>query len=562
MYKHKKQAVQIGGILMALTLTWSTFSAQAQGWEPEGGEIKSVEVVIVKDREIELPPANRIFDRIPPSPVVKASGPMQYQFMNFATAIPELNPRVRPLKLSDEEIAKLYGNYLKAGLGNYGTTYLDGFFNSRRNKDYSYGSRIKYLNQGRGPVDKSNSASGELGAELFGKYFTEQAVVSGGIGFNRQKQFFYGYPEGLEFPVERDTIRQILKVFSLNAGIENANKNQKLQYNLGMNFDYLADSYAARESELALAFKSGYDFGEATGIDLKSDLHLITRKDELVEAKVRSLFRIRPTVRFEYEGFKIMAGFNAVVENDTIQNADKLHLYPVARASMDFMPGWSVFAGIDGDMERVSLRSLLAQNPFLAPNVGVFHSNKTFSFYGGLQGKLGSALGLKTGFELSNYKNLFFFINSEADQAKFDVVYDVGNTSFANYYAEMSFSTTEKLRLALRGDLYGYGTDQVEEAWHRPTYRLGLLATGNVVDKLLINADFFVLGGIRAFDWATNQAVKLDSALDFNLKVDYLFSKKFSVFLQGNNLFNSNYQLQLNYPVRGVQVMAGITYSF
>jgi hypothetical protein len=548
---------------ISLTLVISAgVSAMAQTWEPEGGEIKPLEVTILKDRVIELPPANRIFEKIPPSPVATTPSPLSYQFINFTTAIPELNPRIRPLKLSDEEIAKLYGNYLKAGLGNFGTTYAEGFFHSRRNKDYSYGSRVKYLNSARGPVDKSNSASGEMGAELFGKYFTDQAVVSGGMGFNRQKLFFYGYPSDLELPVVRDTIRQIFNTFHLNAGLENANKAQKLQYKLGMDFDYLTDRYQAKESEVGLNFKSGYNLGEATGIDLQSDLHLITRKDELVEAKVRSLFRLRPTVRFQYEGFKIMAGFNAVVENDTIQNADKLHLYPVAKASLDFLDSWTVYAGIDGDMERVSLRSLLAQNPFLSSNVGVFHSNKSFSFYGGLQGKLGSALAAKTGFELSNYKNLFFFINSESDQAKFDVIYDTGNTSFANYFAELSFSANENLRMGLRGDLFGYGTDRVEEAWHRPTYRLGLTTHGNVVDKILINADLFVLGGIRAFDRPTNQTIKLDPALDLNLKVDYLFSKKFSAFLQFNNIFNSNYQLQLNYPVRGLQVMAGLTYSF
>ena len=69
-------------------------------------------------------------------------------------------------------------------------------------------------------------------------------------------------------------------------------------------------------------------------------------------------------------------------------------------------------------------------------------------------------------------------------------------------------------------------------------------------------------GGAKAFDVDTNSVTTLDAAMDLNLKASYLLSKQFSVFLKGSNLLNNQYQLYLNYPVRGLQVMGGITWVF
>ena len=71
-----------------------------------------------------------------------------------------------------------------------------------------------------------------------------------------------------------------------------------------------------------------------------------------------------------------------------------------------------------------------------------------------------------------------------------------------------------------------------------------------------------VQGGAKAYDVDTKTTVELDPAVDLNVKASYFLSKQFSIFLKGNNLLSNEYQLYLNYPVRGVQVMGGITWVF
>src|SRR5947209_5735479 len=83
------------------------FLAQAQKeWEKEGG-IPNAEIEIVKDRQITLPPADRIFDKIAPRPAEPIKPEIVYQFRNLKFNTPDFNSILRPLKLKQEDISRL-----------------------------------------------------------------------------------------------------------------------------------------------------------------------------------------------------------------------------------------------------------------------------------------------------------------------------------------------------------------------------------------------------------------------------------------------------------------------
>jgi hypothetical protein len=67
---------------------------------------------------------------------------------------------------------------------------------------------------------------------------------------------------------------------------------------------------------------------------------------------------------------------------------------------------------------------------------------------------------------------------------------------------------------------------------------------------------------MKALDVEAKQLVELPAAIDLNFKLNYFVSKQFSAFVQFNNMLSSNYQLYLNYPVRGFQGMVGASWSF
>ncbi len=320
----------------------------------------------------------------------------------------------------------------------------------------------------------------------------------------------------------------------------------------------MGDHYDARESEVALGFASDYEVSKTSKIVLGSDYFLISRKDVLVEAKPRHIFKVRGGYQFEaIEDLIVNIGANVVYENDTIGKNKSLHVYPDMKASYPLSESVEVYAGLTGDIDKVSLHSIAHENAWVNSNIEIYNTNRAIEFLGGLKGKLGNKVAFGTGLSFADLKDFYFYKNDPADRAKFITVFD--DTKRTNLFAELSFSHAEIARILLRADSYSYTSDQ---AWHRPKYRVSFNASYNLYSKLQFNADLIMQGGAKAFNADTNVTTTLDAAMDLNLKASYLLSKQFSVFVKGSNLLNNQYQLYLNYPVRGLQVMGGITWVF
>jgi len=150
----------------------------------------------------------------------------------------------------------------------------------------------------------------------------------------------------------------------------------------------------------------------------------------------------------------------------------------------------------------------------------------------------------------------------KAEQIKFDIVYDDGNTQRINLFGELGYNKNEIVRFSLRGDYYGYSTDKQAEALHKPTYRLRANSSFNIYQKLLLNIGFVGQGGMKSFNNETNGIVNLNPGIDLNVKADYFLSPQVSIFLKFENILSNDYPLYLNYPVRGFQAMGGVSWSF
>ena len=532
--------------------------AQDRNWD-EDGAIQDAEVVIEKDRQITLEKANRGYEKVAPLPVEADTAAQSYTFNPIHYAATPFTPRIRVNRIKEEPLPKLYGNYIKGGIGNYGTTYLEGFFNNKRSETHSIGGYLKSLSSARGPVDKGNSATSEFDVGFNGSYFSENLTFHGTADFNRDKVHYYGYSPGLE--VERDTIKQIYSVVDIGLGMEDNSKGEGLDFSLTANYRSFGDDFDNHEDLGTFSFTGHYQVNDHLGFSLDSDLYLGKRTFENNSLN-RNLFRVKPMVHTSISVFDLEVGVNVVHENDTIENADKLHIAPVATAYMDLTDKIQVYAGISGDVSYRSFMSFVDENPYLRPDAPLSHSITTFKFFGGLKGTLTDNVNFHTGLSVGTYKNLSFFVNSQTDSTKFDIVYDTDNPTLVHFFGELGYTKSKKLQLNLRTDLYGYSTKSLTDPWGRPTYSFKLSGSYNVYDKLIFGAGVNALGGIKSLNQQSGRQEKLDGIFDLNLTVDYLFSRRFSAFVIGKNILSKEYELYLNYPSRGFTAIGGISYSF
>ncbi len=546
-------------VCITLLSVSSLWAQQRNDWERDG-EIENVEIEIVKERQITLPAANRNFEKIPPRASEPIKPPITYDFRSFNFQAPQINTQIRPLKLKQEPQSNVYGGYLRVGYGNYVSPLLEGYFNTTRDKNKLVGVHAFHNSSDKGPVDGRNSGSGTSGISLFAKSFNDAIALAGNAGFENRTTHFYGYPAGQD--VSASDIKQSYNLFKLSGELSNS-KNSDFSYTLGAGFNYLLDKYEARETEANFNFSSAYKLNDDSRINISASYFIISRKDAFVEGTARNLFTVAPSYEFlPIEDLRISIGFIVAFENDSI-HSKSTHIYPDLKATYPLSPSVDVVVSLSGGIDKVSLQSLSYDNIWLGPNVPIFHTNRAIDFNAGLKAKLGNKVAAHSGLSFANLKNWYYFVNSEADQSKFDVDYDRGaGTRRTNLYAALSYAQSERAKFMLRGDLFRYGMGNLAEAWHRPTYKLTANASYNLYDKILFHADLIAQGGMRAFDPVTTETVTLDGAFDLNFKTEYLFSRSFSAFVQLNNITSSKYPLFLNYPVRGFQIMGGITWSF
>src|SRR5688572_16626707 len=293
------------------------------------GEIENVEIEIIKEREITLPPANRNFEKIPPRPAEAIKPPITYDFQSFSFQAPQSNPLIRPLKLKQENPSHVYGGFLRVGYGNYTSPLLEAYYNTRRDKNKLIGAHLLHASADKGPVDGRNSGSGSTGLSVFGRSFTKGISLSGNVAYENRTTHFYGYPPGSD--VDASDIKQSFSLFKLAGALSNA-KNTDFSYKLGAGVSFLGDKYSAKESEIDLDFRSAYEINDDSKINLNADYFYINRKDENVEKKGRSLFIVSPSYAFlPIEDLRVSVGFIAAFENDTI-NSKSIHVYPDIKA--------------------------------------------------------------------------------------------------------------------------------------------------------------------------------------------------------------------------------------
>jgi hypothetical protein len=549
--------IWLGGLICAFC------SAQA------GAQVDDKEIVVEKEREIKIKPANKSFEKIAPIKLSKDIETLNYQF-NEAKFLPNalkinLNPPKADADLVDAEVTDddlpLRG-LLRAGGGNYGTTYLEGDIQHRFSEKLNYGLNFRHLAAQNGPVAKEfsgfsqNSIKGQL------HYYLANSVLKADIGYRRDVRRFYGYDLASLATLDINDLRQIFNRFELNLNHSRTEVKSKFRHSLGLKFNFLSNNRDLSENLAGLLGKIEYDFSEELRFKVAGQVFL-TQIGQASEKNNRNFFQIKPSLRYSLDKFWIEGGINLAYDNDPLVTTNNLHLYPVLTAEYQLAGALRVYAGLAGELQRTSLNDFSEQNPFINnQNLVFLHTNQTLEFKGGLRGNLNQNFTYDINASVGNYKNLPFFVNSLQDSAKFQLLYEIETSQIFQLGGELSYSQADKFQIRLQSHYYGYNLKTLAEPWHRPNLTANLLVTAQPIDKLKLNLDFQVLSGLRAYNFMSNRPTNLSTIADLSLKADYLILDNFSAFSAVNNILGTEYQRFLYYPNQGINFLIGLTYGF
>ncbi|MEZ0538668.1 TonB-dependent receptor [Fibrella arboris] len=530
------------------------------------GKIDNQEITVEKNRRIDLPPADRIQNKIPSPKANTDTKKLTYEFQDRKLTIgdPRIQPTVLPLNATKAEVPPAFSNYLKLGAGNYNTFYGEGFYKTATQSGLGVEASLRHLGSGIGPVDGANSAQRETRIDVKGTYNTDLFKLSGGLGYDQERYYFYGYRpqflDGNRVVPDRDSLRQQLSTFRVNLGIENNGKDQTLDYTLKTSLTTVKDAYRASETDWATTLQTSLAITDKVIALVNADAYVTQRSDQDVDN--RNLFRLRPAFRYSSPALTVTVALNAVNETDKRLGINNTLAFPVA--NVDVVPSGNIhfFAGIDGDIVRNTLRSLLSENRWLAPNVVLANTIKSYDLYGGSKGQLGNGFTYEGKVSYARYRNFYGINNAWPDTSKFAVLYDGGIAHVLTISGQVGYSLNERFTSTLKADVFRYDLDRLEDAWGRPRATVQWLNSYTLNKKLFVTSDLYVNTGIRNKNFMTNETIALPAIYDLNLKIDYFLGKQVSAFVSLNNIFGQTYQRYLYYRVQGLNFLGGISYSF
>jgi len=217
-------------------------------------------------------------------------------------------------------------------------------------------------------------------------------------------------------------------------------------------------------------------------------------------------------------------------------------------------------AGLVGRFIKNNYQNLSVINPYLE-TIAVQNNTKEIEFYGGIKATLGDHFNFNAKASYISYTNLPLFINNSTDQKSF-LISNESRIKDLRIHGDLSYISQDKFTATAGVTLNGYtGLKDNEKAWGTLPVEMNASLRWWAFKQVLIKGDFMAFGGGPVL-LSDNTKATLKAGNDLSAGVELMINKRFSAWLDVNNIFNNKYQRWLNYPVYGLNILGGVTFRF
>lgn len=470
-------------------------------------------------------------------------------------------------KMQNEPLSKLYHSLLKVGMGTYTTPYGEFWINSLRTRDVAYGAHLKHISSSSHLKDVGYSGYSDTEGELFGKKFYKKHTLTGELNYKRNVTHFYGY-DSTENHLSKDYTKQRYQLFEPVIKLQSHyTDSTKINHFIKVGYYNLTDLYNVAENNIKLnTVFNTYINKERLFVAFDADYY----NHKLPHDTFNDVI-VKLNPYFETHGKKWMVDIGLAATMDAFSNQNtKFYFYPQLNAQFDVYESIIIpYAGINGGLQKNSLRSLSNENPFIKSTLNYKNSNTKFNVFGGLKGNLSSKTSYDVKGSYSVVDSMHFFVVDYTENGTLDnqykVIYD--NTDLFYVTGQVKYQFKEKLHFIAKGNYNMYKTKNLTRAYHKPSYDLTFSALYNLKSKIIIKADVFVIGNQFAltkvsdnnFNYTTDPKL-MKGIVDVNLGAEYRYSKMLSFFVNVNNIANTRYYRWEKYPSQRFNLMAGLTF--
>lgn len=560
------------------------FCAEAAAQEKDGFDQTQV---ITGDRTLSVENAYKISEMPEPVDKAVATPELNYELIpkRIATQIPVDTIEPATIKVR-EPLDKLYRGMVKGGVGTYATPYLEVYYNSLRNRDLSYGIHLKHLSSNQGIKNVGFSGFSQNYAEAWIKKILKQESLSFNPYFRRDVVHYYGF-DPQDANIDKKDIRQRFNTIGFSGKLKSYYRDStKLNHDFDLEFYHLSDLYEARELGVKIEgdlikyrqselydMQTGFDFAgySADGVNFLPYMYTGSEPEGIVSStkENNAILYARPHLIKRGRHYEARIGLGLYGQ---FQNEARFHAFPDLEFSYSLFDDIFIpYAGITGDVERNSFRSLTQLNPFLITYLPIENTINRYEIYGGIRGNISDNAAFNLRISQKRADNTPLFINdiTFSQENRFNVMYE--DLSIFSVLGELSIHNSERLQMLIKGEFFSYSPDSEQKAWHLPAFKTSVQGRYNLYDKLIFDAQVFFIGKRYAkslLPLEDEQPVEgvyiaeLKPYVDVNLGVEYRYTERLSVFIQGNNLFGASYDIYYQFPAQRALILGGAKYTF
>ncbi|MES2003564.1 MAG: hypothetical protein V4450_03505 [Bacteroidota bacterium] len=371
-------------------------------------------------------------------------------------------------------------------------------------------------------------------------------------------QYLYGY-QPATLPYTKESLLQRFTTVGIDLGMQNKTENAfGITYHPQISAGRFFDNNEAHENYLLIKAPINKSFGKIYAFDLGLTADISTANFPLIPNPLvlkNNLYYITPSIQFKTPNVKINAGIQPTWDNTVFSTLPNITAEAkLADINLVLEAGWT------GYFQKNSFRSLAGFNPFI-DRPGSLLNTKINEQYAGIKGASGDHFTYQVRASLLKFNNQALFLNNTTDGKTFNIVYEP-EMNAVRLHGEVGYTEQEKISFTAGATLTQYNSLAVNnKAWGLLPVEVNGSLKWKLLKDLQLKSEVFFWDGSPYQDKSL-QARKTGAAADLNLGAEFTVMPRLNLWLQMNNLLNSQYQRWNQYTVLGFNVLGGIVYSF
>lgn len=484
--------------------------------------------------------------------------------------------QIKPAKLVAEPLPKLYYAYLKGGFGMYASPLLNIYTGSQRSEKWLWNANMQYTSSNgkvKNEADKrvyAGLSKFDIGGNVH-RFFKNDLVATATAGYGNRANYYYGYNTKLNLPdsliplKRKDIEKQSANYYNFGASLYTSNLDSaKIDFKLAL--DYSSIKTKDSKGNNIFHFDGYISYlldNEFLGVKCSIDNY---KTSGLIDDINSAVVDFNPWVGAYGRKWRVKVGVNTFYD----QRNSKYLFFPDISMQYNIIDYFLLpYIELNGNYEVHDYKKMYFENPFVKSDLQIAPTKTRINLAVGFRGNISSKIAFNIKAEYANISNQYFYVNDTSTllQEKFMVVYD--DIMRTHLLGEISYKTNEKFKIGLKGNYYIYDMSEEIEAWHLPTYTVSLDASYNLSNKIIATANIYAISKRKACQYNVQgenkvlpESKELDGTLDINLGLEYRFTKRFSSFLDLNNITGSRYYQWNQYANQRFNFMLGLTYAF